>query len=97
MAIGTPDIKWPERTLIESLHHIGSATASGELKRLGSAAHSFRDTRPGERQGSATHHMCDAGQGNRAAQERPAPAARCRSEHAWRAVVYLSGVVLDPT
>jgi regulator of RNase E activity RraA len=35
MAIETPDIKRPERMLIDSLQHIGSATASGELKRLG--------------------------------------------------------------
>jgi regulator of RNase E activity RraA len=33
--IETPDIKRPPRTLVESLAGIGSATASGELKRLG--------------------------------------------------------------
>ena len=33
--IQTPDIERPARSLIEALQHIGSATASGELKRLG--------------------------------------------------------------
>jgi regulator of RNase E activity RraA len=33
--IKTRDIKRPPRALVESLAHIGSATASGELKRLG--------------------------------------------------------------
>ncbi|MDQ6672942.1 MAG: ribonuclease activity regulator RraA [Chloroflexota bacterium] len=31
----TSDIQRPDRSLIESLEHVGSATASGELKRLG--------------------------------------------------------------
>ena len=35
MTIQTQDITRPERSLVESLQHIGSATASGELKRLG--------------------------------------------------------------
>lgn len=33
--IATPDIERPSRDLIEGLAHIGSATASGELSRLG--------------------------------------------------------------
>ena len=33
--IQTQDIKRPERSLVASLAHIGSATASGELRRLG--------------------------------------------------------------
>jgi regulator of RNase E activity RraA len=33
--VETPDIERPDRALIESLSGIGSATASGELKRLG--------------------------------------------------------------
>src|ERR1041385_3928807 len=33
--IVTNDIRRPDRALIESLQNIGSATASGELKRLG--------------------------------------------------------------
>jgi len=35
MTIQTADITRPDRSLVESLQHIGSATASGELKRLG--------------------------------------------------------------
>lgn len=35
MAITTPDINRPEKYLVEGLRHIGSATASGELYRLG--------------------------------------------------------------
>jgi len=35
MAIETQDIKRPEAALIERLKNVGSATASGELKRLG--------------------------------------------------------------
>ena len=35
MTIETQDIQRPERSLIESLQGIGSATATGELKRLG--------------------------------------------------------------
>ena len=33
--IVTPDIQRPDRRLIEGLKHIGSATASGELSKLG--------------------------------------------------------------
>jgi regulator of RNase E activity RraA len=33
--IQTPDIERPDRSLVEGLAHIGSATASGELHRLG--------------------------------------------------------------
>src|SRR5262247_330951 len=35
MAIETQDIQRPDRALIESLQNVGSATASGGLKRLG--------------------------------------------------------------
>jgi regulator of RNase E activity RraA len=35
MTIQTPDIQRPDKALIEGLKHIGSATASGELSRLG--------------------------------------------------------------
>jgi len=35
MTISTPDIARPDKALIEALKHIGSATASGELSRLG--------------------------------------------------------------
>ena len=35
MTITTADINRPEKSLVEGLRHIGSATASGELYRLG--------------------------------------------------------------
>ena len=35
MAIATPDVKRPPRSLIKALSGISAATAAGELKRLG--------------------------------------------------------------